>query len=308
MRATCPFASEKLVHPDTLAITVTFQPEIAQLHRQLEILTKSYCDCMVVDNGSQNQAELSLYLAKNFPHVKLHVFNDNLGIASAQNTGIDYACANDYCFVLLMDQDSIPDLSMVKELKKALHLYPNAAAVGPVFLDDQQQIRSRFIRVDGFYVNKQLDPDSNGCVVVDHLIASGSLIPTSIFSKIGKMETGLFIDYVDIEWALRARSLGFQNYGVNSAQMVHSLGDRRVNLLKSSISIHSPLRHYYQVRNAIILYKRSYIPFNWKVVDAFKMMAKMLVYIATSRQKFFEFKMIVKGIMHGLRGINGRVR
>lgn len=300
--------SENLVQQDTLAITVTFQPEIDQLHRQLEILINSYCDCMVVDNGSQNQAELSLYLLKHFPEVKLHLLNENLGIASAQNTGIDYACANDYCFVLLMDQDSLPDVNMVKELKKAFHLYPDAAAVGPVFLDEQQQIRSRFIRVDGLHVNKNLKPDFNGCVIVDHLIASGSLIPISIFSKIGKMESELFIDYVDIEWALRARSQGFQNYGVYSAQMVHSLGDRRVKLFKNAISIHSPLRHYYQTRNAIILYKRSYIPLNWKVVDAFKMTAKLFVYVTTSRQKFFELKMIVKGIMDGLRGINGRVR
>ncbi|MCV5831057.1 hypothetical protein OFN28_30780, partial [Escherichia coli] len=62
-------------------------------------------------------------------------------------------------------------------------------------------------------MNKNLEADSTGCVDVDHLIASGSLIPVDVFEKIGGMDDSLFIDYVDVEWSLRARYQGLRCYG-----------------------------------------------------------------------------------------------
>lgn len=291
---------------NTLAIIVTFHPEIEQLRAQLDILSQSDVDILIVDNAS-DKIQLVKNLAEKYDkHVEIFLCDTNLGIAAAHNIGIKHAINNKYEYFLLMDQDSLPASNMLSILHDAISKYPNAAAVGPQFLDANNNVRSRFIRISGLTVDKKLQPDINGCVIVDHLISSGSLIAVEKIKIIGLMDESLFIDYVDVEWALRARSKGFNNYGVCNAHMMHSLGDDRVNFLNSSIAIHSPLRHYYQARNALLLYKRSYIPWNWKVVDAFKLLVKMSIYIIASRHKSLELKMIFRGVMHGLRGIHGK--
>lgn len=291
---------------NTLAIIVTYQPQLKQLSEQIDILFQSDVDIIIVDNASDNRDALKKMADEFHSHIEVILCNSNLGIAAAQNIGVNHAIINRYDYVLMMDQDSLPEMNMISSLQQALGKYPNAAAVGPQFLDKNNKLRSRFIQVRGLRVDKKLQPDINGCVIVDHLISSGSLIAVEKIKIIGLMDESLFIDYVDVEWALRARSKGFNNYGVCNAHMMHSLGDDRVNFLNNSIAIHSPLRHYYQARNALLLYKRSYIPWNWKVVDAFKLLVKMSIYIIASRHKSLELKMIFRGVMHGLRGIHGR--
>jgi rhamnosyltransferase len=163
---------------------------------------------LIVDNGSDNSAEVSALLKQESATVNLRLIGSNVGIATAQNHGIEYARAQGYRYVLLMDQDSVPSDDMVDTLYHALQNHDDAAAVGPVFIDSNGAKHSRFIRVEGLRVNKNLEADSTGCVDVDHLIASGSLIPVDVFEKIGGMDDSLFIDYVDVEWSLRARHQG----------------------------------------------------------------------------------------------------
>ncbi|WP_427156756.1 hypothetical protein AB8P96_17100 [Klebsiella pneumoniae] len=210
--------------------------------------------------------------------------------------------------LLIRTFHSVPSESMIDTLYQALQQHHDAAAVGPVFTDTNGTRHSRFIRVQGLRVNKMLKSDSTNCVSVDHLISSGSLIPISVFDDIGLMDDTLFIDYVDVEWSLRARYHGLQCYGVLNANMVHSLGERRVDLCNRSVAIHSPVRHYYQVRNALFLYKRNYIPVNWKIVDAYKLIAKLAVFIFSAENKGEEIKMISKGFMDAFRNIGGKYR
>lgn len=293
---------------EILAITVTFNPEIERLETQIRRLDSSGVDILIVDNGSDNSAEVSALLKQESATVSLRLIGSNVGIATAQNHGIEYARAQGYRYVLLMDQDSVPSDNMVDTLYHALQRHDDAAAVGPVFIDSNGAKHSRFIRVEGLRVNKTLAADSTGCVDVDHLIASGSLIPVKVFDKIGGMDGSLFIDYVDVEWSLRARHQGLRCYGVLNAEMTHSLGERRVTVFNCSVAMHAPVRHYYQVRNAILLYKRNYIPVNWKVVDAYKLVAKLAIFIFSAKDKGTEIKMISKGFLDAFRNISGKYK
>ncbi|HBR1128690.1 glycosyltransferase family 2 protein [Klebsiella quasipneumoniae] len=293
---------------EILAITITFNPEIERLETQIRQLDSSGVDILIVDNGSDNSAEISGLLQQETVTVNLRLIGSNVGIATAQNHGIEYAREQGYRYVLLMDQDSIPSDNMVDILYQALRQHDDAAAVGPVFIDSNGTKHSRFIRVEGLRVNKNLEADSTGCVDVDHLIASGSLIPVDVFEKIGGMDDSLFIDYVDVEWSLRARHQGLRCYGVLNAAMTHSLGERRVAAFNRSVAIHAPVRHYYQVRNAILLYKRNYIPVNWKVLDAYKLVAKLAVFILSAENKSSEIKMISKGFLDAFRNISGKYK
>lgn len=289
-----------------LAVTVTWKPQIDQVCRQIDRLLGENVDVLVVDNGSFNSEDLSIALREYGTRVALIKLENNFGIAYAQNRGIEIAIQQNFQYVLLMDQDSLPESNMVHTLLEALNELPDAAAIGPNFIDDEHQTRSRFIRLDGLKVVKMSSCDSPNLVEVDHLIASGSLLPVQHLSTIGLMDERLFIDYVDIEWALRARSMGFRSYGLFSARMFHTLGDAHLNVLGRKIAVHSPQRYYYMVRNAVLLYKRPYISNSWKLVDAFKLAAKLTFLLMMSPGRIKMLKAVFHGIFHGFSNKSGK--
>ena len=50
------------------------------------------------------------------------------------------------------------------------------------------------------------------------LISSGCLIPLSAIDTIGEMDEELFIDHVDTDWFLRAKSLAHESLALKSIQ------------------------------------------------------------------------------------------
>lgn len=289
-----------------LAIIVTWQPVIKDLSCQIAVLLNSNVDIIIVDNGSENVAALEEYAAGCPDKVSLLKMHENLGIAAAQNCGINRAIEHDYTYVLLMDQDSLPADNMVEELLCGISALPDAAAIGPNFTNPNDVSQARFIRVEGLSIIKLMQSDSNNLVEVDHLIASGSLIPVRNLGITGLMDESLFIDYVDIEWALRARSKGLRSYGCFSARMHHTLGDNTIALFGRNIAMHSAQRHYYMVRNAILLYKKKFIPLSWKIVDMYKLSTKIFILLLFTRYKLKNIKAVIRGCLDGITGKSGK--
>ncbi len=64
-----------------------------------------------------------------------------------------------------------------------------------------------------------------------------------VFSDVGLMREEFFVDYVDTEWELRAKTFGLEIYGVFSAQMRHHLGVRPL-FFWGKIPVHAPNRFY----------------------------------------------------------------
>jgi rhamnosyltransferase len=137
-------------------------------------------------------------------------------------------------------------------------------------------------------------------VEVDYLIASGILIRVSVLDKVGLMRSDFFIDYIDIEWGLRAKHFGFDSFGVCAAHMEHQLGDAPIHWFGRKIPMHSPLRHYYHVRNAILMYFDRRFPLNWKIVDGQRLVLKFGFYSLFGRPRLEHFKKMSKGIYHGI--------
>ena len=143
-------------------------------------------------------------------------------------------------------------------------------------------------------------------VPVDHLIASGSVIPLKTLDAVGGMREELFIDYVDLEWCERAKSMGYQTYGVCAAKMEHALGDDPISFMGTAYPARSPLRHYYMFRNAIWMYRQNYVRWNWKVVDSLRLLRKYVFYTLFAKPRHIHFWMMTKGMWHGLIGKMGR--
>lgn len=263
---------------------LSYQPAFDIIKQLLDALVRQVKSVVVVDNGSH--ADLAVWIRKyDMRAVELLRLGENRGIAVAQNTGIQWARDHGAGFVLLMDQDSIPAPDMVEKLISTISEQPSPAAAGPRYLDERQDNPPPFIRVRGLCLGRCACSTEESVVSVDYLIASGCLIPMSVLDRVGGMREDLFIDYVDIEWGLRARHHGLQSYGVCSAHMQHSLGDHPIKFLGKNIPLHSPLRHYYHFRNAVLLYKESWVPLNWKLVDGWRLCLKYVFYSIFSKPR-----------------------
>ena len=263
---------------------------------------------IIVDNGSS--VDIANWSSNHFGGKVVVIPLDlNRGVATAQNVGICWARNQNARYVVLLDQDSVPAPDMVSQLRKVAETKFAAgyavAGVGPRYLDERQNNPPPFIQVVGVMVKRQPCEYSYSVVEVDYLVASGCLIPLATLDVVGEMQEELFIDYVDVEWGLRAKHLGFQCFGVCAATMRHSLGDAPIKFLGKMRPSRKPLRHYYLFRNAIWLYRQSWIPFHWKCADGWRLFLKYVFYSLFAKPRLKHLVMMTRGIIDGVRGRMG---
>lgn len=291
-----------------IAVVVTYQPDPGVLDELLRALVPQVDSAVLVDNGSE--AGLMMRVEKAAPPgAEIIRLGANRGIAFAQNAGIRWAQQRGADFVLLMDHDSIPAHDMVARLLEVAqvksHEGVHLAAVGPRYQDDRQHTISPFIRVQGLSIKRQECDCLDSAVPVDFLIASGCLIPRAAIDAVGMMDDALFIDYVDVEWGLRAGKLGYRSFGACAAHMKHSIGEPPVNFLHRKFTVHSSVRHYYLFRNAVWLYLRSGLPRSWKLADGLRLVCKYAIYALLGRPKLAHIRMMNRGVYDGVRGRMG---
>lgn len=299
-------AESKTVGHETVAVTavvVAYYPEVETLRRMLVALAPQVQAICIVDNSADDGRRLDEAVGD----IDVHTIRlgRNYGIGHAQNVGIHWAMDRGATHVLLMDQDSVPAQDMVRHLVSAVLACASPAGVGPRVRDPRSGHVDAFVRIEGLR-RKKIQCSCEECVVeVDHLIASGCLIPASVLRAVGLMRAELFIDYVDIEWALRARKFGYRSYGVCGARMDHSLGDSRLRLGSLQIPTHSPLRHYYQVRNTVLFLRESTAFLAWRILDVRRLLEMLTIYGMVRAPRLVHARMMGLGLWHGLFGRTG---
>lgn len=299
------------VSPVVVGVVVSFNPDRIRLRQLLDATGPQVQAIILVDNGSADDRLVWLRELVG-PALQLVEIGSNKGIAVAQNAGIEQARQRGCSHVLLLDHDSVPAPSMVADLLQAMKQVQPAgrgiAALGPRYLDERQDNPPPFIRVRGLRIHRCACPSADTVVEVDYLIASGSLIPLATLDIVGDMKEELFIDYVDIEWGLRARQLGFLSYGACAAKMAHDLGDAPLSFMGRSIPVHSALRHYYHFRNAVWLYRNADLPFHWKCADGWRLLLKYGFYTLFGTPRLNHLRMMSRGVWDGMRGRMGPLR
>lgn len=273
------------------AIIVTYFPDEILLARLIQSITNEVKKIYVIDN-TPNMDKVWLtsdWLSKFGLDVDCHLLGENCGIAKAQNIGINFSVKDGCDHVIFFDQDSAPSKEMISKLASAeLKLITNGVkvgSVGPLLLDEKTKEYSKAVRHHWLMVKKiKISPDDLP-VVADYLISSGSLIRVSILQEISVMREELFIDWVDIEWGLRAGNFGYKHFIVPKAVMLHSIGDEFVSFRKKKINLHSDLRNFYIVRNACYLLKDRSVKWQWRAHIFFKVPMYVIFYSLTTTSK-----------------------
>jgi rhamnosyltransferase len=289
------------------AVIVFYHPDLTLLERLLTSLGGQVDKVVAVDNTPGSSATTAPFL-KTFPYpISYFPLGDNKGVGEAQNVGIRECMETGCSHVLLLDQDSALPSEMVNKLIAAegelLRAGKKVAAVGPQYIDEKTGIPSFAVRYGDVTVRKiALDPVSSEPVETDILIASGAIIRTTMFQSVGMMRDDLFIDFVDTEWALRARSKGYISYCIPNAIMMHSIGDAALKVFGRSVYFHSDLRKYYRLRNAVYLLRLSSMGWQWKSYILRWIPYFLLLNLCTAKEKLPNARLLSNAVWDGLMG------
>jgi len=285
----------------TLAIVVTFNPDVGDLGALVSCLRAELVDTVVVDNCSNNIEQIQRQVADD-PNVDLIRLDKNYGIAYAQNIGIRRALAGHYEFALLLDQDSQPEHCFVdKSLRAFQRLDPGGltvAAVAPSYVDRSTDYLYPFVRFSRFGVHTFRPSEQYADVSL--IIASGSMLRLKLLPAIGLMNESLFIDHVDTEWCLRAIAKGYRLVGVADNHMRHSVGDGTIRVLGRNLPAHTYRRRYFSTRNLFYLIFHSDAPRQWKIKEAVTSLLKLIVTLPYLDARISHVRSYVQGAHDGI--------
>ncbi len=294
------------------AIIPAFQGDPALVGDNLRTLGDLLRGVVIVDNSTDTDPEKWRPLQASPVPAQIIMNGCNAGIAAALNQGVATAVAAGAEFVLLLDEDSRPDPSMLRHLldawKKQKVAGQLVAAVGPNFSDPSVTGGAIFVRYGRFRTRKRRCRGPDDVVQSGTLMSSGSLIHKSALAAVGLFRDGLFIDYVDTEWCFRARSRGWVCFGVCAAEMRHRFGAGTLPMLPKlglQIPLRPPQRFYYIFRNALLLFRVGHCPLGWKLYEVRRLVLLFGAYLLFSPQRIVFLQRVCAGIGDGLRGLEG---
>jgi rhamnosyltransferase len=289
----------------TGAVVVFYNPDAACIERANRLAARIHC--VVVDNTPDVRPASELGLAGAIEYLPN---GENAGIATAINQGVEALIRGGFDMAIIFDQDSEPPASLFTELPKVIDAAnasgERVALAGPAYEDVRLRGLAPFVRFK-WGTLERIVPQGDQPIEVDFLISSGSCINLRWWSSIGPMDDALFIDFVDLEWCVRAKQKGYRVLGVPWVHMSHELGGEPVRVLGRAYPMHSPLRHYYLFRNAVVLIGRSYVPWTWKSSELVKFPVRLVIYSLMPSQRMAHLKMALLGMWDGIRGRLGRL-
>lgn len=287
---------------EVAAIVVCFNPDVNKLVSNVSALLKQFATVIVVDNSDipsiRKELNNIISILDGVCYLQL---SRNYGIAYAQNIGVQECIKLGYKFFCEFDQDSTIEENFVGRLIASYLATSSSssqtvAAIGPNALDADSGKSYRF------------KDSSRAPVLVEYTLSSGLFVSVDAFLKVGPKSEDLFIDLVDWEWCLRARSLGFQIYIDPDIKMLHKLGDHHKSVFGLfEYGVPAPFRHYYAFRNYIKLSLLGHVPLRWKIKYFFINCGKLFLYPFIMNHGFTRFKFMIKGLFDGLMGKSGRL-
>jgi rhamnosyltransferase len=297
-------------------VLVTFNPlgvEFAEVLRLHALCRPAYF--VVVDNGSANADEVAVLVDQFFTGQASTLVRNptNLGLGAALNQGIGCAHAQGCTHVAIFDQDSRPKADTLTDLLGHLLKLQGAGrrvgAIGPSQYDLRTGAEYPQRRLYGWRLQTlwpSLQPQD--ALEVSFIITSGTLLEVAVFEAVGPMREDFFIDSIDIEWCFRAGALGFEVICIKSVRMGHAIGDTRKTFMGRELSIHSPLRNYYMLRNQLYMVRVPTVPMRFRLVEAGYAVARIPLLLVLVGFAPGYFKHIALGLLHGLIGRLGPLR
>lgn len=286
---------------EACCIIVGYRPDVAQLLGLCARVAADGVKVIVVDNSEIPSLDGGALPAG----CTLITLGYNSGIAHAQNVGVAAALVADAKVLVFFDQDSRIRPGFVRSLITAIG-EGRAEIVSPLCVDDATGVPLPSLRVSRYGWSAPVHiADAAGRYPVDTVISSGTVATRQVFETAGGFDDGLFIDFVDVEWCLRCRSMQIPIYVVPSLVMRHSVGLRHFRFGTLTISVHSPARCYYQIRNSFLLFRKPHIPLIFALKQLASTVVSRTVLLFFVEDRLSYLKSYLFGVRDGLKGVVG---
>ena len=288
------------------AVIITYNVE-NNFKNRINKLKGKVDEIIVVDNGSKSET-ISM-LKELEKEITIIYLEKNKGIAYALNTGIKYSIEKGYDWILTLDHDSIVTDNMINNMLKCYEgfegeLKEKVAMLVPVHVEEKEHENNRVIN------NEEVSSKSYTEVLTE--ITSGALTKASIYKSVGLYDEKLFIDLVDHDYCLSLNKKGFKVIQVNSAILIHNLGEsvkKSILGLKMIPTNHSPLRRYYMSRNRHYIWNKYKKDFpGWVLTDKRRFITENLKIVLFEDNKIEKFKYIRQGIRDYKNNIFGEFK
>ncbi len=289
----------------SIAIVVTFNPDINDFTKFCTILTRQFLNVLIIDNNSNNLTNIIDMVDTLEYHYNIKfIYNDiNKGLANAQNQGVKYAIENNFESFCMFDQDSRIDseylINIINEYNNLTHRFGKIGSLGPTIIDQTTGNAYPAVRYDGFFLNRiHIKNESIKC---SYIIASGSLTDISIFQNVGWFNDNFFINYIDVEWCFRAISKGFDIYITPKVKLYQNVGISRKIIFGRAIPIHSPLRRYYASRNSTLMLKLKHVSIGYKIREIIFNPIRLIFDCIVAGDTKIRIKLFIKGFIDGIK-------
>ncbi len=273
-----------------LGVMSVYFPKLIDLERNIYSFIDNIDYLILWDNTpDQNFGLTELVHRVNSQKIIIQSTGKNEFLAHPFNICIKYAVENSFTHLLLMDQDSYFD--------------PQS------FANYKQQIIENLSTNIGIYtplVNTNTLV-SGGIQQLKFAYTSGSVIPVSVFEKVGLFREDLAMYSIDVEFSFRIRNCGFSIIRFNDVVLNHEMGYAIKNKLGFTINNYSALSTYYIIRNTLLLWKEYPWEFDKKdrvFFIKYKVIFRLLKMIF-EKDKLKKTKAIVLGVVHGIKGRAG---
>jgi rhamnosyltransferase len=296
-----------LSHEETAAVVVGYNPNQTVIINLLNVLSLQVGKIILVDNGGC----VNLIDFDNFETNKIEYINfgENRGLGAALNCGFQIALKLGYKFVAMFDQDSNPEPHHVHKLISAHQVLTdmgiNCAAIGPIFFDRRENVKVYFPfyhEEENKIIKYKSWNSSERLVPVDTLITSGMLVKIKVWEDGFIFNEWLFVDQTDNEWCFRVRKSGYLLFGCMDVEMGHALSDSTpIRKFGFSFFRYSPIRRYYYYRSTMYLICLHTTSIRWKWRLIVGLIIRFPMNVIIDNWKFESLKMMLKGILDGLR-------
>jgi GT2 family glycosyltransferase len=219
---------------------------------------------VVVNNGSHNGSVE--FLRRAFPEIEVIANGRNLGFAGGCNVGMRRALTEGAEYILLVNNDTIVDPCLLRELVTEAEAHPKAGILSPkIYYADPSDalwwaggtfniwtgLADHIDRQkkDIGYHNLPCDLDwATGCVM---LLRCGALRKTALFDE------QIFAIGEDVDLSLRMRKAGYIVRYVPTAQLWHREG------VETRRSAGQHVRAFLMVRNLLWVMHKHARPYHW---------------------------------------------
>ena len=215
---------------------------------------------VVIDNGSSDGTKE--YVESKFPRASVKRLEKNRGYSGGFNFGLDYAAnERNADYILVTNDDVWADRKVIEELVKIAEKDSEIGFVtGKVYFYDVngkknilQTVGKKLKSPPCFTDHIGLGEEDLGQYneISERFLCDDvfMLVRKKVVEKTKGYDEDFFLHHEEVDWQMRSRRLGYKIYYTPHAKLWHKVG-------MSTGGLGSPLRHFYYVRNEILIIKK----------------------------------------------------